>query len=163
MRTRVLAAALIVGSATALNAQNPPPRQAPMQQQLQQQVVQRFLANFRAQAGLTDEQFGRFQSVIQRSFQERADLVRRERELWMELEGEMRPGVAADPDKLARLMDQLVGIQATRAEQARADLDEYRTFLDPVQTAQLLIAWQRLEMQIEGVRGRMMQRRQGVP
>lgn len=162
MRTRLLALALIVGSATALPAQNPPPRLL-QQQQLQQQVIQRFLANFRAQAGLTDEQFGRFQSVIQHSFQERADLVRRERELWVELEGEMRPGVAANSDNLSRLMDQLVGIQTTRAEQARADLAEYRAFLNPVQTAQLLIAWQRLEAQIEGVRGRMMQRRLGVP
>jgi len=162
MRTRVLALAVIVGSATALHAQNPPPRPL-QQQQLQQQVVERFLTNFRAQAGLTDEQFGRFQSVIQRSFQERADLVRRERELWMELEGEMRPGVAADPDKLSRLMDDVVQMQFTRAEQARADLEEYATFLNPIQPAQLLIAWQRLEMQIEGVRGRAMQRRQGVP
>ena len=49
-------------------------------------------------------------------------------------------------------------------DQARAELDEYATFLDPVQRAQLTIAWRRLQMQIEGVRGRGLgMQRQGVP
>ena len=118
-----------------------------------------------SQAGLTDEQYTRFQDVIRNSFQQRTQSLQMERELWLALEGQMRPGVAADADSLNALMNAVLDIQVERVEQARAELEEYATFLDPVQVAQLTIAWRRLQMQIEGVRGMGMQRRQvqGVP
>ena len=160
MRTLLLGIALTALAAGPLLAQNPPRRQ-----QLQQQVVQRFMANYRSQAGLTDEQYTRFQDVIRNSFQQRTQSLQMERELWLALEAQMRPGVAADADSLNTLMNAVLDIQVERVGQARAELEEYSTFLDPVQVAQLTIAWRRLQMQIEGVRGMGMQRRQvqGVP
>jgi hypothetical protein len=158
MRTLLLGIALTTLATGQLLAQNPPRRQ-----QLQQQVVERFMANYRSQAGLDDEQFTRFREVIRNSFQQRTYSLQRERQLWMELEGQMRPGVAADRDSLDFLMNAILDVQAERVEQARGELEEYAAFLSPVQVAQLTLAWRRLQVQIEGVRGMGLQRRQGVP
>jgi len=133
-------------------------------QELQQQVVQRFMQNVRAQAGLSDDQFERFGEVTRESFNESAEIARRELSLWRALEGQMRPGVAADPDSLSTIMDGVIAIQEERAVLTRAELEQFKTFLDPVQRAQVMLAWRRLQMQIERIRqGRSDQqmRRQG--
>ena len=145
------------------------PGQGPGMQQrqhLQQEIMQRFTTNYRQAAGLTDEQFEQFRGVTQRTFEQRAQSQQRERDLWVALEGQMRPGIAADPESLTVLMDALFAIQAERAEHARAAQAEYAEFLTPVQQAQLMLATRRFMFQIEGVRRRMMQgqdRRPGMP
>jgi Spy/CpxP family protein refolding chaperone len=148
MRTLVLAAMAALMLPGPLAAQNPGMRR----QMLQQQVVERFLTNYRVQAGLTDEQFEKVKEASRRAFEARAALAERERETLRALEAEMRPGVAADEGKVVSLLDRLVQIQADRAVEARKEQDEYATFLDPVQRAQLTLAWARLQMQIERVR-----------
>ena len=148
MRTLVLsaiAALVLVGPAAA---QNPPMRR----QMLQQQVVERFLANYRTQAGLDDEQFERLRETLRRHFEARNALAQREREALRDLESQMRPGVAADEGTVTGLLDGLVRIQEERAEQARKEQQEYAGFLTAVQRAQLTLAWQRLQMQMERVR-----------
>jgi hypothetical protein len=136
------------------------------QEQLRMQIMQRFTTNYRHSAALTDEQFEQFSGVTQRTFEQRAQSQQRERDLWLALEGQMRPGVAADADSLTTLMDGLFDIQAERIEHARAAQAEYAEFLSPVQQAQLMLALRRFMFQIEGVRRRMMQgqdRRPGMP
>jgi Spy/CpxP family protein refolding chaperone len=148
MRTLVLSTIAALAFAGPAVAQNPPMRR----QALQQQVVERFLTNYRTQAGLTDEQFERLRETLRQSFEARNALAQREREAFRELESQMRPGVAADEAKVTDLLDDLVRIQAERAERARAEQQEYAAFLSPVQRAQLTLAWQRLQMQMERVR-----------
>ena len=128
-------------------------------QELQQQVVQRFMQNVRAQAGLSDDQFERFGEVTRESFSERAQIARRELSLWRALEGQMRPGVAADPDSLTAIMDGIITTQEERAALTRAELEQFEPFLEPVQRAQVMLAWHRLQMQID----RILQGRGGQP
>ncbi len=133
-------------------------------QELQQQVVQRFMQNVRAQAGLSDDQFERFGEVTRESFSERAEIARRELSLWRALEGQMRPGVAADPDSLTAIMDGIITTQEERAALTRAELEQFEPFLEPVQRAQVMLAWHRLQMQIDRIlqgRGGQPMRRQG--
>ena len=136
-------------------------------EQLRAQIMQRFTTNYRETAGLTDEQFEQFRGVTERTFERQAQLQQRERDLWQALEGQMRPGIAADEDSLLVVMDALFDVQAGRVEGSRAAQAEYAAFLTPVQQAQLMLALRRFMFQIEGVRRRMMQqqqdRRQGVP
>ncbi len=80
-----------------------------------------------------------------RSFEERREIQRAEREAWRALEGQMRPGVAADPDSLEALIGAIVDARARSIERLRAELDEFATFLNPVQRAQLLISMERLQ------------------
>lgn len=149
MRGTIMLALLLAVPATPLVAQNPQVRR----QMLQQQVVERFMANYRSQAGLSNEQYGRLADVTRESFEARAELARRERDLWFALEGQMRPGVAANADSVTTLIDRLLAVEAERLDRARAEQREFATFLNPVQRAQLTLAWRRLQMQIERVRG----------
>jgi len=149
MRGAIVVATLLVVGIGPLAAQNPQVRR----QMLQQQVVERFMTNYRSQAGLSDEQYRRLEDVTRESFEARAELVRRERGLWFALEGQMRPGVAANPDSVSALIDRILALEAERLDRARAEQREFATFLSPVQRAQLTLAWRRLQMQIERVRG----------
>ena len=159
MRTLTIGFVLLALGGAPVIAQNPPVRR----QQLQQQVVQRFMTNFKGQAGLSDAQFERFQGIIRRSFQERSELMRRERDLWVALEGQMRPGVAANADSVDALIDGILAVQEERTRQARAEQDEYADFLTPVQRAQLTLSWRRFQMQIDRVRGMGQQQQQRRP
>jgi hypothetical protein len=164
MMHRIWLMATMIGllAAPALAQQRPgmPP------EQLRAQIMQRFTTNYRQAAGLTDEQFEQFGEVTERVFEERAQLQQRERDLWQALEGQMRPGIAADGDSLNALMEALFDVQAEHVERARAAQGAYAAFLTPVQQAQLMLAMRRFMFQIEGVRRRMMQqqgRRPGMP
>ncbi len=154
MRSLVMSTVLLVFAVGPLLGQDPAVRR-----RLQQQVVERFMTNYRVQVALTEEQYVRFQEVTQRSFRARAEFEQRERRIWVALQGQMRPGVAADPDSLNTLMDALIQVQADRVEQARTEQAEYAEFLTPVQRAQLTLSWRRLQGQIEQVRQRMRGRR----
>lgn len=153
---RTIAYVLAVGMwlTPVLSAQNPQMMQR--REQLQHQVMQRFMENFRTQAGLTDEQFQRFQELTGRFLEQRTQLQAQERRMWMALGGQMRPGIAADADSVAALIEGLIGVQEQQVQLAREEQEQFSAFLTPVQRGQLMIAWRRLQMQIEGVRGRMM-------
>jgi len=131
----------------------------PPAERLREQVVQRFMENYRNQSGLTDEQFGQLQTVLRRSLEERRASQERERALLRGLEGQMRPGVAAAPDSVTRLLDGLLQLQADRVDLARREQAQLAEFLTPVQRAQLVLALTRLENQIEQIT---QQRRDGM-
>ena len=152
MRSLALTALLALLVVPVLHGQQGQMRQ---RQMLQQQVMQRYMANFREQAGLSDEQFERFRQVVTESTQQRRALELRERELWRAIEGQMRPGVAADVDSLNGLMDSLIAVQQERVDLARSERERYAEFLTPVQQAQLILATRRLQNNIEQIiRGR---------
>lgn len=154
MRLVVLIVLALGCVSTPVNAQTPDMER----ERLQEQVLERFMANYRSQAGLSDEQFVRFQRVAREAFEARNALNRQERALWRGLEGQMRPGIAADADSLSRLLAGLVDIQSQRVERLRMDQAQFGEFLSPVQLAQLTIAIRRFQMQVERV---LQQRMQG--
>ena len=145
---------LIAGLSGSAMAQAGPPAE-----RIREQVVQRFMANYRHQAGLTEEQFGQVQTVLRRSMEARRGLQERERNLLRGLESQMRPGMAANPDSVAGLLDDLLQVQADRVELNRREQARFAEFLTPVQRAQLVLAVTRLEAQIDDL---MRQRREGM-
>ncbi len=152
----LLPLALLLAIASPLAGQNPGMRR----NELQRQVMQRFMQNVRTQAGLGDEQFRQFSEVAHRSFEGRARLSERERSLWVALDGQMRPGVAADTDSVSAILATLVEVGDQRVELLRREQEEYAAFLSPIQRAQVTIAWRRLQTQIDRIRmGRMQGRR----
>jgi hypothetical protein len=151
-----LVAFLLAAGPVGARAQDPPVVEA-----LRRQIMERFVQSFQTLAGLTPEQDRRFREAVSRSFEQRRELEQRERVLWRALEGQMRPGIAADPDSVSRLLDGLMAVQQAKLEQARGEQREYATFLSPIQRAQLTLMWERLQRQVEQVRQRQMQLRQG--
>lgn len=154
LRALTLCAVVTLGAA-------PLAAQQPRREALERQIVERFVENYRAQAGLTPEQDARFRTVAMRSFNQRRERVRRERQLWVALEGQMRPGVAANPDSVSRLLDGISASRMAGVEQMRADDREYAAFLSPVQRAQLYLQVERLQRNIEDMLRRRMQQGMG--
>lgn len=128
---------------------------------LRQQVMMRFLQAYRTQAGLTPEQDRRFTEVLRRSMDQRRDLQQRQQQLWQALEGQMRPGVAANPDSVTKLLDAIVAQQAALVEQTRSEQREYAQFLNPVQRGQLVLMTERLQQQVQDLIRRRQEIRQG--
>jgi hypothetical protein len=118
-------------------------------QVLEQRIIEQFYENFRRQAALTPDQFTRFRTVAARSLQQRRERQQRERQLWMALEEQMRPGMAANPDSVTKLMDGIVAARLANVDQLKADDREYAAFLTPVQRAQLFLAFERFQRNIE--------------
>lgn len=143
MRSTLLLLALAL-TASPLTAQA---RQDP--ERLREQVVQRFLDNYRTQAALTDEQYGKLEAVVRRQWQARREMQERERDIVAALQSQLRPGVAADRDSVTRLLDRLSALQRERVERLESEDGDVKQFLDPVQRAQLVLAWARLERQVQ--------------
>jgi Spy/CpxP family protein refolding chaperone len=143
MRTLFFIAVLsVLATPVAAQARQDPAR-------LREQIVQRFLENYRTQAALTDAQYGQLETVVRRQWEARRELQERERQTVAALEGQLRPGVAADRDSVTKLLETLNAVQRERVERLEAEQGEVKGFLDPVQRAQLVLAFARLERQVQ--------------
>ncbi len=159
MRRLGILAWVLLGLPGWLAGQQP---ERPAIQALREQVMERFLQTYRNQAGLTPEQDRRFRDGFRRSMDQRREIQQREQDLWRALDGQMRPGVAANPDSLNKLLDGIIAQRAALVDQTRSELKEYAQFLTPVQRAQLALMWERFQRQVEQIIRRRMEQRQGV-
>lgn len=127
--------------------------------ELRARIAERFMMTYRQQAGLTEEQFQRFQQQARSSWEDRMHDDQERRQLFMALEAQMRPGVAANQDSVARILNGLIAIEERHARRVRADMEAYAAFLSSVQRAQLLIMMTRFERQVEDIMRERMERR----
>ena len=140
--------ALVAVLAAPLSAQEPQMRR----QMLREQVMERFMVNLRTQAGLNDEQLERVKATFREGAEYRAELNLRERDVLRALEGQMRPGIAADVDSVEALLESVLHLREQRAARDRQEQEALAVFLTPVQRAQVMMAWHRFQMQVERVR-----------
>ncbi|MGH7497808.1 MAG: hypothetical protein ACREL3_03040 [Gemmatimonadales bacterium] len=144
MRTLLLCCAAVASLiASPLLAQDsvPPASRAPL---LRRQIEERFAARIQEQLGLTNDQMGRLRATVGKFGGRRRELEGRQVALRRALAMQLRPGTAANKDSVARLTDDLVSGRVAYAETYREELAELRTYLDPVQRAQLLAMRERL-------------------
>jgi len=119
---------------------------------LRQLIEERFTARVKEELGLTDPQASKMREVVGGYFAKRRALEADERRLRQSLAGELRPGVAANKDNVARLTDQLLELKVRYAQSYRDEVRDLSGFLDPVQVAQFLILRERLLDRIREVR-----------
>ncbi|MFN8652880.1 MAG: Spy/CpxP family protein refolding chaperone [Gemmatimonadales bacterium] len=112
--------------------------------QLRQQIEDRFAARVQEELGLTDQQTVRLRETAGSYFAKRRALEAEERRLKQALAAELRPGVAANKETVARLTDQLLDNKVRYTETYRSEVKDMSAFLDPVQRAQFLILRERL-------------------
>lgn len=132
----------------ALDAQAAPPR-APV---LRQELEQRFATQMREQLQLTSDQETKVRGIMSGYAERRRTLEGEERRTRQALNGQLRPGIAANPDSVAKLVD---GIAAARVNYAKLIQDEMRelgTVLDPVQRGQLFLMRDRLLQRVQEMR-----------
>ncbi|HXG45771.1 MAG TPA: Spy/CpxP family protein refolding chaperone [Gemmatimonadales bacterium] len=126
--------------------------------ELRRLIEERFAARVREELGLSDPQAARLRETMSTYFRRRRDLEIEERRLRQALAGQLRPGVAADQDSVARLTEALVDLKRRYVESYRDELRDLATFLDPVQRAQFFMLRERL---LERVRDLQERRAQG--
>lgn len=132
-----------------LEAQVP---EGPRALRLRRELEQRFAEQLRTQLQLSDEQSTNVGAILSASAERRRDLEAGERQLRTALAGQLRPGIAANPDSLNRLLD---GLAQTRVDYARVMQDEMKelaTVLTPVQRGQLFLMRDRLLQRVQEMR-----------
>ena len=150
-RILMLAAALTIGTTPAAWSQHDTSR--PGREEMRRRIDERFATRVREELGLSDQQAARLRETGTKFGGRRRELESRERALRDALEAQLRPGVAADRDSVARLTDRLVEMRGAYAQTFRDEHKEVSGFLDPVQRAQLYMMRERLMRRAHEVRG----------
>ncbi len=137
----VLAATVVLGGPVrAQEGIDDPPRV----ERLRRLIQERFAARVQEELALSDQQADRMREVVGNYFLKRRNFDVEERRLRQALAGELRPGVAANKDNVARYTDQLLDLKVRYAQSYKDEVREMSSFLDPVQRAQFLLLRERL-------------------
>jgi len=155
---------LLLGSSlwvVPVAAQEPEADPGPGAALLRQQLEERFALRVKEELGLDEQQAARLRTVASGWAGKRRALEAEERELKRAFAAQMRPGVAAQPDSVQRLVQRLLDLRVTYAESYREEYKELG-FLSPVQRAQYVMLRERMLDTIRRVREERMQRRGGA-
>ena len=153
----VFFAALFVAGSGAQAPRQVQPRDSVAAQrraELERQVRQRIAAVVKERLDLTDAQAQQLQEVEGRSDQRRRDLMQREMRLRRDLRQQLSPGVAADQQRVASLLDQIMAVHRERVAITEQEQRDLARFLTPVQRAKYLGLQGELRSRIEGMRQR---------
>lgn len=143
MRVLVAMALLLAAPLARLSAQEPL-RDRPRLEELRRRVRERVARRVQDELRLDDQQMRRLRTTVATFGGARRELESRQRSLREALAGQLRPGVAADPDSVAHLMRDLLDARVQVAESYRAEQAEMASYLDPVQRARIALLRERL-------------------
>ena len=119
---------------------------------LEGQVRQRIAVMVKERLQLTDAQAQQLQETDSRLEQRRRELMQREQRLRRDLRQQLAPGVAADQQRVASLLDQVMAVHRERVTLIEQEQRELARFLTPVQRAKYLGLQNELRSRIEGMR-----------
>ncbi len=141
------------GAAQAADqAQQPGPMGGPRAEELRALIQERFAQRVKEQLGLSDEQMDKLRTAVRADRDRRLQIRDREQDLRRALADQMRPGVAANQDSVARLLTGLATNHVARDQLEQQEQRELAQFLTPVQRAQLLQMQQQLQRRIQTIR-----------
>jgi len=146
-----LAALVIV--AVPARAQEPAATR-PRLEELRRRVRERFAERIQQDLNLTSDQMRRLRVTAGTFGSRRRDMEASQRALRDALAGQLRPGIAASPDSVARLTDELLALRVRYAESFREEQAELAQYLDPVQRARLTVLRDRLVQRARDFRHR---------
>jgi len=158
MRRLLIVVGILAAAAGRGSAQEATTPDSTRAEQLRQEVETRFAVRVKEQLGLTDDQSRRMQGTVREYFRKRRALEMEEQRLRREVGAELRPGVAADSDRLDRLLDDLVDVRVRYAQSYREESRDLAKYLTPVQRGQYFLMRERLFDQV-----REFQRQRGGP
>jgi Spy/CpxP family protein refolding chaperone len=150
MRSLVAVLTFAAAGLGSISAQDPDTTR-PRAQELRERIEERFAQRVQEQLGLSDEQTTKLRATSQEYGERRRTLEARERELRVALTGQLRPGVAANQDSVARLTKALVDLRVDYAKTWRDEMGEM-SYLTPVQRAQLYVMRDRLLQRVQEIR-----------
>lgn len=148
---------LILGVSTGMMAGTTPGaaqqgvRPGAQRAQMIQTIERRFWARVVEDLGLNNDQATRLRATVRDYSQRRRELERREGELKQALARQLRPGIAADQDSVAKLTNAFLDIRVAYAQSFRDEHRDVGSYLNPVQQAQLLVVRERLMQRIRAI------------
>jgi hypothetical protein len=131
---------------------------------LRQKIEERFASKAQERLGLTNDQTARLRATSQQFGGRCRELRVRGHQLREALEGQLRPGVAANQDSVAKLTDAMIQLRMAQAQVTRDEIKEQSKYLNPVQRAQLYMMRERFVhrlKEVHGHRGEMGRRHRG--
>jgi uncharacterized protein YdiU (UPF0061 family) len=133
--------------AAAQQADSADPRRA---DSLRHRIEERFASRVQEELGLTNEQTAKLRATSQTFGARRRELHTRQRQLREALSAQLRPGVAANQDSVAKLTDAMVELRLASAQAAREEMKEHSKYLSPVQRARLFVMRERMYHGVKG-------------
>jgi protein CpxP len=127
-------------------------------QMLVQAIRQRFEQVVRQRLQLNDTQIVKLRETNARFEGERRALTERERWVRQQMRAQLVPGVAADQNRLATLIDSLFALQRERLDLLQREQRELSGYLTPLQRVQYYALQEQLRRRLEQMRQRMQQR-----
>jgi hypothetical protein len=113
-------------------------------ERLRQQIEQRFGERLKEELGLTDEQASRLRVSLAGIAAKRRGMELDERRMRQALAFQLRPGIAANSDSVAKLVEALTNHRIAYAQTFKDEMRELSTILNPVQRGQYLMLRDRL-------------------
>lgn len=113
-------------------------------ERLRRQIEMRFGERLREELGLNEDQASRLRVSLAALAAKRRGLEQDERRMRQALAFQLRPGVAANSDSVARLVDALTSHRVAYAQTFKDEMRELSTILNPVQRGQYLMLRDRL-------------------
>jgi LTXXQ motif family protein len=149
----VAAIACLAGVTPPARAQQSTPAPSGVEE-LRQRVRERLGERIREELKLSPDQMGRLRATVADYAGRRREMQARQRALRQALADQLRPGIAAIPDSVGRLTDELMTLRVSYAESFRAEQREMSKYLDPVQRAKLMLLRDRLQNRAQAFRRR---------
>jgi Spy/CpxP family protein refolding chaperone len=139
----------------ALQAQDPEVRA----QRLREQVEQRFWQQMNQELRLSSDQEPKTRTILSGYAEQRRRLEAEERALRRALNDQLRPGIAADPDSVGKLVDAITNLRVSYVQLFRDENRDLSGVLTPLQRGQYFQLRDRLLQRIQEMR----QQRPGGP
>lgn len=117
-------------------------------QRLRQAIEERFGERLREELGLTPDQSSRLRVSLAGLAARRRGMEQDERAMRQALAAQLRPGIAANSDSVARLVDALANHRVAFAQTFRDEMRDLATILTPVQRGQYLLLRDRLTQRV---------------
>lgn len=113
--------------------------QAPRAELLRQAIEERFLFRVQRDLGLTNDETNRVARISANYSRARIGLEQEQQRIRVALQGQLRPGVAADQDSLSHLLDRLLAVRVEYTVTFQDEMKELSVVLSPVQRAQFFL------------------------
>lgn len=113
-------------------------------ERLRQLIETRFGERLKEELGLTEDQASKLRVSLAAIAARRRGMEQTERRTRQALANQLRPGIAANPDSVARLVNALTTHRVEFAQTFADEMKELSTILSPVQRGQYLLMRDRL-------------------
>ncbi len=126
--------------------------ESPQAARMRQQIEQRFAQQIQTTLGLTDDQAVKLRATFNTYAPKRRAWEQEERAIKRGLQGQLRPGIAANSDSVNTLVDRLLQVKVAYVQSFVDEDREMSRYLTPVQRAQFQVLRERLMARIEEIR-----------